>query len=90
MLENWSWARYALDDNINDYENEKTNWLFCRFNIYRIQNYYFNHSINSLLLWWVNEPVFTNLAIVAIYNDKIANIDVYYIFKWIIMILGSK
>ena len=79
-----------LDKNINDDENEKTNSLFGRFNIYRIRNYYFNYSINILLLWWENEQDFTNLVIVAIYNDKLANIDVYYIFRYIIIILGSK
>ena len=80
MLPNWSWARYALNDNINEYENEKTNGFFYIFNIYRIRHYYFNNSINSFILWWVNDSLFTNLAIVAIYNDKIINIDFYYVF----------
>ena len=42
------------------------------------------------MLWWEKEPVLTHVAIYPMFNDKIANIDVYYIFKYIIIILGLK
>ena len=42
------------------------------------------------MLGWEKEQVFTNLAIVAIYYDKIDNIGFYYTYGDYLETLGGK